>query len=137
MFRFRLRCRAVVSDGVRYTQTFNLILIRHEATPEMWQETYLSALLRSVLYSDDPNYRLMGYRKLDPITTPEAEIRFLQTAEALFAKGSNNILLYTAVILRIPYRLAAGISARGSGRQHCIESSYSRYTQVLWRQLPI
>ncbi|KAF9060918.1 chaps family protein [Rhodocollybia butyracea] len=60
---------------------------RHEATPELWQETYVSALLRSILYSDDPNYWLDAYRKLDPITSPESEIRFLQAAEALFLKG--------------------------------------------------
>ncbi|KAJ3863992.1 Chs5p-Arf1p-binding proteins-domain-containing protein [Lentinula novae-zelandiae] len=41
---------------------------RHEATQELWQETYVSALLRSILYSDDPNYWLDAYRKLDPIT---------------------------------------------------------------------
>jgi hypothetical protein len=61
---------------------------RHEATPAVWQETYLSALLRAIHYADDPNYRLAGYRKLDPITTPEGESRFLQTAEALFHKGA-------------------------------------------------
>lgn len=60
---------------------------RHEATPELWQETYLSAILRAVLYADDPNYRLIGYRKLDPITTRESEVRFLQAAEALFPQG--------------------------------------------------
>ncbi|KAF9457924.1 chaps-domain-containing protein [Collybia nuda] len=60
---------------------------RHEATPEMWQETYVSALLRAILYSDDPTYWLEAYRKLDPITSPEGEIRFLQGAEALFPKG--------------------------------------------------
>lgn len=60
---------------------------RHEATPEMWQETYLSALLRAILYSDDPTYWLEAYRKLDPITTIEGELRFLQAAEALFMKG--------------------------------------------------
>ncbi|KAG1815051.1 Chs5p-Arf1p-binding proteins-domain-containing protein [Suillus subaureus] len=54
---------------------------RHEATPEMWQETYLSALLRAILYSDDPTYCLI------PITTIEGELRFLQAAEALFMKG--------------------------------------------------
>ncbi|ELU43718.1 ChAPs family protein [Rhizoctonia solani AG-1 IA] len=47
---------------------------RHEATPAIWQETYLSALLRAIHYADDPNYRLAGYRKLDPITTPEGEV---------------------------------------------------------------
>ncbi|RSH88815.1 hypothetical protein EHS25_003043 [Saitozyma podzolica] len=60
---------------------------KHEATAELWQETYLSALLRAIRYADDASYRLAGYRKLDPITTPEAEIRFLQTAEELFFKG--------------------------------------------------
>lgn len=60
---------------------------RHEATPEIWTETYLSALLRAILYSDDPTYWLEAYRKLDPITTPEGELRFLQAAEALFHKG--------------------------------------------------
>ncbi|KAG6877764.1 hypothetical protein C0993_004138 [Termitomyces sp. T159_Od127] len=53
----------------------------------MWQETYVSAILRAILYSDDPTYTLEAYRKLDPITTPEGEIRFLQAAEALFMKG--------------------------------------------------
>lgn len=59
----------------------------HDATPELWQETYVSALLRAILYSDDPTYFLDAYRKLDPITTPEGELRFLQAAEALFLKG--------------------------------------------------
>ncbi|KAF9046014.1 chaps family protein [Hymenopellis radicata] len=60
---------------------------RHEATAEIWQETYVSALLRAILYSDDPTYQLDAYRKLDPITSLEAEIRFLQAAEAVFMKG--------------------------------------------------
>ncbi|KAK7684982.1 hypothetical protein QCA50_011817 [Cerrena zonata] len=60
---------------------------RHEATPEIWLETYLSALIRAILYSDDPNYWLDAYRKLDPITTPESELRFLKAAETLFSKG--------------------------------------------------
>ncbi|KAJ7636900.1 Chs5p-Arf1p-binding proteins-domain-containing protein [Roridomyces roridus] len=60
---------------------------RHEATPDMWQETYVSALLRSILYSDDPTHSLDAYRKLDPITTLESELRFLTAAEALFLKG--------------------------------------------------
>ena len=52
------------------------------------QETYVSAILRVVLYSDDPVYWLDAYRKLNPITSPEGEIRFLQAAEALFLKGT-------------------------------------------------
>ncbi|KAK2465571.1 hypothetical protein APHAL10511_002463 [Amanita phalloides] len=60
---------------------------RHEPTSEIWQETYVSALLRAVLYSDDPTYFLEAYRKLDPITNLDDELRFLQAAEALFMKG--------------------------------------------------
>ncbi|CAG8613349.1 15147_t:CDS:2 [Acaulospora colombiana] len=60
---------------------------RHEATPEIWQETYISALLRSILYSDDANYRLAGFRKIDPIPNIEAEAHFLEAAENLFFKG--------------------------------------------------
>ena len=62
---------------------------RHQATPEIWQETYLSSLLRAILYSDDPNYFLEAYRRLEPISTPDAELRFLQAAEALFLKGAK------------------------------------------------
>jgi len=64
-------------------------LDRHTATPDIWQETYISALLRAILYSDDPSYHLDAHRKLDPITTPEDELRFLQAAEALFDKGKR------------------------------------------------
>ena len=60
---------------------------RHEASTELWQETYMSALLRAIRYADDASYRLAGYRKLDPITTAEAEGRFLKAAEALFLRG--------------------------------------------------
>ncbi|CAG8563613.1 9954_t:CDS:10 [Diversispora eburnea] len=60
---------------------------RHEATPEIWQETYISALLRSILYSDDANYRLAGFRKLDPIPNIEAEAHFLEATENIFFKG--------------------------------------------------
>lgn len=60
---------------------------RLEATPEMWQETYLSAILRAIHYSDDTNFFLAGYRRLDPITNPEQELRFLMAAENLFFKG--------------------------------------------------
>jgi hypothetical protein len=63
---------------------------RHEATAEIWQETYLSAVLRAILYSDDPSYFLEAYRRLEPISTPDAELRFLQAAEALFMKGANS-----------------------------------------------
>ncbi|KAL5521698.1 BUD7 [Sanghuangporus sanghuang] len=60
---------------------------RHDTTPEIWLETYLSAILRAILYGDDPTYWLEAYRRLDPITTREGEIRFLEAAEQLFPQG--------------------------------------------------
>ncbi|EIW68211.1 hypothetical protein TREMEDRAFT_71943 [Tremella mesenterica DSM 1558] len=60
---------------------------RHETSAELWQETYMSAMLRAICYSDDASYRLAGYRKVDPITTTEAELRFLKASEVLFYKG--------------------------------------------------
>jgi hypothetical protein len=54
----------------------------------MWQETYVPALLRAILCSDDPTHALDVYRKLDPITSPKGELRFLAAAEALFLKGT-------------------------------------------------
>ncbi|SCV70070.1 BQ2448_1464 [Microbotryum intermedium] len=60
---------------------------KHEATLAIWQEVYLSALLRAILYADDANYRLAGFRKMDPITSLEAELRFVAAAEAAFIKG--------------------------------------------------
>ena len=44
-------------------------------------------MLRAINYADDSSYRLAGFRKLDPITTTEAERRFLEVAEQLFEQG--------------------------------------------------
>lgn len=60
---------------------------RHELTPRLWTEVYLSAHLRAILYADDPAYRLAGYRRLDPIRSLEDEMRFLAAAEQCFAQG--------------------------------------------------
>jgi Chs5-Arf1p-binding protein BUD7/BCH1 len=70
---------------------------RHEATAEIWQETYLSAILRAILYSDDPTYFLEAYRRLEPISSPDAELRFLQVAEDLFMKGANFPNCHTSI----------------------------------------
>ena len=54
---------------------------------EMWNETYVCAVLRAILYTDDHNYRLNGWRKLDPLPDLEAESKFLDTVEKLFTNG--------------------------------------------------
>lgn len=87
--------------------TLPIFISRHDASPEIWQETYVSAILRAILYSDDPTYWVDAYRKLDPITTPETEIRFLQAAEALFLKGPPH-LLWFRVIISPQHSLQAG-----------------------------
>ncbi|KAG2003572.1 ChAPs family protein [Coprinopsis cinerea AmutBmut pab1-1] len=84
--RVDMRVDVKIPGGV-HAYVIDLRGERHEATAEIWQETYVSALLRAILYSDDPTYALEAYRKLDPITTAEGELRFLQAAEALFSKG--------------------------------------------------
>ncbi|CAG8500483.1 6553_t:CDS:10, partial [Ambispora leptoticha] len=80
------RIRSGIPGGVE-SYVVDLRGERHEATPEVWQETYISAILRAILYSDDANYRLAGFRKLDPIPNLEAENHFLEAAENLFFKG--------------------------------------------------
>lgn len=84
--RIDIRVEVRIPGGVQ-AYVVDLRGEHHAPSPEVWQEVYLSALLRSIYYADDPNYRLSGYRKLDPISSPEAEHRFLQAAENLFFKG--------------------------------------------------
>ncbi|KAH8918412.1 chaps-domain-containing protein [Atractiella rhizophila] len=84
--RVDLRVEVKIPGGVE-AYVVDLRGERHEATPSLWQETYLSAVLRSILYADDTNYRLAGFRKLDPLPTLEAEQRFLAAVESCFFKG--------------------------------------------------
>lgn len=56
-------------------------------TPEMWLETFVCAMLRALLYSDDANYRLTGWRKVDPIPDIDIETKFLDAVAKLFSKG--------------------------------------------------
>ena len=53
----------------------------------MWQETYLSAVLRAICYADDASYRLAGFRKQDPVDSIDAEARFLEAVETQFFKS--------------------------------------------------
>lgn len=67
---------------------------RHAPTQAIWTEVYLSALLRAILYADDPNYKVAGYRKLDPIKSLDDEVRFLSAAEACSGKGESCATIY-------------------------------------------
>ena len=84
--RLDLRVEVCIPGSVQ-TYTVNARGERGNATPEIWQETYLSAALRAILYADHPTYSLLGYRKLNPFPTPDHEMRFIMAAENLFFKG--------------------------------------------------
>lgn len=56
-------------------------------SPEMWLETFVCAVLRALLYSDDANYHLNGWRKIDPIPDIDIETKFLDAVARLFPKG--------------------------------------------------
>jgi hypothetical protein len=59
----RRAVRRTSRDGLTSSCADSLLAhscFRHETTAEIWQETYMSALLRAIRYADDPNYRLSG-----------------------------------------------------------------------------
>jgi tetratricopeptide (TPR) repeat protein len=61
------------------------------ASDELWLETYLCSVLRAYSYADDGSgdviKKIVGVRRFNPITTTEAEHRFLDAAERLFFNG--------------------------------------------------
>lgn len=65
-------------------------LCRVDATDALWAETYLSSIIRSILYADDEAYRITGYRRLNPIPNKAAEKRFLDAVERLFSSGKSS-----------------------------------------------
>jgi hypothetical protein len=64
---------------------------RRPATESLWLETYLCAVLRAYSYADDGSgdmiKKIAGVRRFNPITSTEAEHKFLDAAERLFFKG--------------------------------------------------
>jgi len=61
------------------------------ASEELWLETYLCSVLRAYSYADDGSgntiKRIIGVRRFNPITSTEAEHKFLDAAERLFFNG--------------------------------------------------
>lgn len=63
---------------------------KRPATDQAWTETYLSAMLRALLFADDENYYFISFwRRLNPLSTPEAAVRFFEAFEALFFQGPS------------------------------------------------
>ncbi|KAG0253377.1 hypothetical protein BG011_006396 [Mortierella polycephala] len=84
--RVDVRVEVTIPGGVE-SYAVNVRGEKQEATATIWQETYVTAMLRSILYSDDANYRIPGFRKLDPIPDVDAEKRFFEAAEQMFFRG--------------------------------------------------
>lgn len=61
------------------------------ATEELWLETYLCSVLRAYSYADDGSgdtiKKIVGVRRFNPVTSTEAEHKFLDAAERLFFNG--------------------------------------------------
>ncbi|RPA92633.1 chaps-domain-containing protein [Choiromyces venosus 120613-1] len=57
------------------------------ASETLWLETYLCGVLRAFSYADDQQNRIVGCRRFNPITSTEAEHKFLDAAERLFFRG--------------------------------------------------
>lgn len=61
------------------------------ASDDLWLETYLCSVLRAYSYADDGSgdtiKKIVGVRRFNPITTTEAEHKFLDAAERLFFNG--------------------------------------------------
>ena len=64
---------------------------KREATDDLWLETYLCAVLRAFSYADDGSgetiKKIIGVRRFNPITSTDAEHKFLEAAERLFFNG--------------------------------------------------
>jgi len=78
----------IVEIGTPLPQIGTDVVRRQEATDRLWLETYMSSMIRSILYADDESYRITGYRRLNPIPNKDAERRFLEAAAKLFPLGT-------------------------------------------------
>lgn len=59
-------------------------MYRIPTTAEMWQETFVSSVLRAIHQNEA---RLIGLRRVDPLGTEVMERRFLEAASKLFWNG--------------------------------------------------
>lgn len=61
---------------------------KRPATEDHWTETYMSAMLRSLLFTDDDMYYVTACRRLDPLSRDSGE-KFFSGFEKLFYQGPN------------------------------------------------
>jgi tetratricopeptide (TPR) repeat protein len=60
---------------------------RRANSDQMWLETYLSAVLRALLFADSDTFYINCCRRLDPLTTPENASKFFDATKKLFLLG--------------------------------------------------
>ena len=86
---------------------------KKEASDTLWLETYLCSVLRAYAYADDGNgdavTKIVGCRRFNPITSTEAEHKFLEAAERLFFQGKLWALCIVISESNKLHRLAAGV----------------------------
>lgn len=61
---------------------------KRPATEDHWTETYMSAMLRSLLFADDDMYYVTACRRLDPLSKDSGD-KFFSAFEKLFYQGPN------------------------------------------------
>ncbi|KAF8429495.1 Chs5p-Arf1p-binding proteins-domain-containing protein [Tirmania nivea] len=87
--RVDMRVEVQIPGGVKYYAVDERGQRRpqEDIPEELWLETYLCGVLRAFSYADEQTNRIIGCRRFNPITSTEAEHRFLDAAERLFFKG--------------------------------------------------
>jgi hypothetical protein len=64
---------------------------KRKASDDLWLETYLCSVLRAYSYADDGSgssiRKIVGVRRLNPITNTKHEHLFLTAAQQLFFRG--------------------------------------------------
>lgn len=64
---------------------------KHPTTDQIWSETYLSAMIRCLLFADDETYSFISYwSRLNPLSSPPSQtVRFLEAFEKVFFQGPS------------------------------------------------
>ena len=95
--RVDMRVEVQIPGGVKYYAVDERGQRRpqEDIPEELWLETYLCGVLRAFSYADEQTNRIIGCRRFNPITSTEAEHRFLDAAERLFFKGMPLCLDWT------------------------------------------
>lgn len=64
---------------------------KHPASDTLWAETYMSAMLRALLFADDESYNFISYwTRINPLEAPPSQtVRFFDVFETLFFRGPD------------------------------------------------